>query len=400
MAVGAESVVQETGSASGITEKVALQIEILTSLDRFIDLRPEWEALMDEAQIPHPFLRHVWLRSWWESFGADAEQLRIIVIREARRLVAVAPMVLKRTRLFGFRVQNLESIYSPHMPRFDFALSTTRQGEVYALLWKAMAGMPCDAIILKQFPKETATLTALHNRAVAAGWFGGKAAGARQPYLGFNEDPRSPLRQVTSKQRYNLRNRLKSLSSIGDVRLQQITEPAQIEDALKDGLSLEAAGWKGEAGTAIASDPQIESFYSRLAKGAAALGWLRLQFLTLDGRRIAFNYGIEYGNTSFSIKIGHDPQYRRYAPGHTLTWLILQDAGQRGYTEFDFLGDDDPWKLTWTRDLHLHTWLFLFRPRAKGWLLNALKFRVVPLTKRLRAIVPARRRRLIDDVSK
>lgn len=365
--------------------KVALEAEILTTLDSFIDLRPEWEALIEKAQISHPFLRHVWLRSWWESFGTNSGQLRILVIREAKRLVAAAPMVLRRTRLFGIPVRTLESIYSPHMPRFEFPLSTTRQAEVYALLWRTMAEIPCDAIILKQFPEEAATLKELHSRADAAGWFGGKAPGARQPYIVFDENPQSSLRQVTKNQRSNLRKRFKKLIRAGDVQLEQITAPEQIGAALQDGLKLEAAAWKGEAGTAIASDPRVESFYSRLASGAAALGWLRLQFLTLDGRRIAFKYVIDYGKTSFSLKAGYDPQYRTYSPGHTLTWLALQDASKRGYTEFDLLGDDNPWKLAWTKNIRLHTWLFLFRPGTKGWLLSTLKFRVVPLAKRLRA---------------
>jgi CelD/BcsL family acetyltransferase involved in cellulose biosynthesis len=391
VAVQAKKVALVTERVAVHAEKIALQAEVLTTLDSFIDLRQEWEVLIDEAQIPHPFLSHVWLRSWWESFGTESGELRIIVIREDGHLVAAAPLVLRRTRLFGIPVRTLESIYNAHTPRFEFPLCTEHQAEVYALLWKTMAGISCDAIILKQFPEGTGALKSLQNSADAAGWFSGKAQGARQPYIVFDEDPQSLLRQVKSKQRYNLRSRLKSLSRLGEVQLEQITEPAQIEAALRDGLELEAAAWKGEAGTAIASDPHVESFYSQLAYGMAELGCLRLLFLKLDGRRIAFDYIIGDGKTAFGIKIGYDPQYRTYAPGHTLTWLGLQDACERGYTEYDFLGDDDPWKLAWTRDIRLHTWLFLFRPGARGWLLNTLKFRLVPLSKQLRARLPVRR---------
>jgi CelD/BcsL family acetyltransferase involved in cellulose biosynthesis len=388
------AVALEAESVAVQVESGTLEAEILTTLDSFNNLRQEWEALIDEAQIPHPFLRHVWLRNWWESFGTDTGELRIIVIREANHLVAAAPLVLMRTRLFGIPVLTLESLYNPHTPRYEFPLCTTRPTEVHALLWKTMAGIPCDAIILKQFPEDAATLTAIHNKADAAGWFGDRWKGPRQPYIVFDEDPKSSLRQVSSKQRYNLRKRLESLRSIGDVQLEQVTAPGQITAALKEGLRLEAAAWKGQAGTAIASEPQVESFYSGLADDLAALGWLRLLFLTLDGKRIAFDYVIDYGRTCYGMKIGYDPQYRTHAPGHTMTWLLLEDAGKRGYTEYDFIGDDEPWKLTWTRDIRLHTWLYLFRPGAKGRLLHTLKFRLAPLVKEQLARLRARRNRL------
>src|SRR5690606_558833 len=146
------------------------------------DLQSEWETMLEASQVSHPLLRHIWLRSWWESFGAASGELRIILVREDGRLVAAAPLCLNRTRFYGIPARILESIYNAHTPRFEFPMCTARQDEVHALLWKTMADIPCDAIVLKQFPSQSATLAALQASASASGWCTGTTQGAREPF--------------------------------------------------------------------------------------------------------------------------------------------------------------------------------------------------------------------------
>src|SRR5690606_1372960 len=128
------------------------------------------------------------------------------------------PLCLNRTRFYGIPARILESIYNAHTPRFEFPMCTARQDEVHALLWKTMADIPCDAIVLKQFPSQSATLAALQASASASGWCTGTTQGAREPFIVFDADP---LQQVNSKQRYNLRKRLRDLGQKGEVQLEQ-----------------------------------------------------------------------------------------------------------------------------------------------------------------------------------
>jgi len=47
---------------------------------------------------------------------------------------------------------------------------------------------------------------------------------------------------------------------------------------------------EGEGGSAIASDPALRRFYTEWGEMAADRDWLRLWFLRLGGRRVAFEY--------------------------------------------------------------------------------------------------------------
>lgn len=377
-------------TTSGKSGNNTLAVEIVTTLDRFSALAQEWEKLIDDAHIPHPFLSYAWLRTWWECFAQESDELRIILVRVEGRLVGAAPLALRRVRMYGVPVRTLESIYNDHTPRCEFPVCGDRYEQVYPLLWRALVEMPCDVIILKQFPAQSSTLAAVQAEATVAGWHCKTAPGATSPFILLERDPQSVLGRLSSRERYNLRKRLKDLRALGEVEFEQVSDPEQLAPALQDGLEIEAAAWKGQAGTAIASDPSVKEFYCKLAQRSAESGWLRLLFLTLDGRRISFAYVLDYRQTVFGVKVGYDPQYRKFAPGHALLSMTLQEACERGLTEYDLLGDDDPYKRIWTDQARTHTWLFVFRPNVMGTLLHALKFQLVPLGKRLRQLVTRR----------
>ena len=77
-----------------------LTVETITDERVFRALQAEWDDVVDRAQIGHPFLCHDWLRTWWECFGADA-QLHLIVVRAGGRIVAIAPLLFERARMYG-----------------------------------------------------------------------------------------------------------------------------------------------------------------------------------------------------------------------------------------------------------------------------------------------------------
>ena len=62
-------------------------VDIVTDEAAFLDLEAEWNETVDRAGLAHPFLRHEWIRTWWECFGSGG-RLHIVVVRAggSRRL--------------------------------------------------------------------------------------------------------------------------------------------------------------------------------------------------------------------------------------------------------------------------------------------------------------------------
>jgi len=212
----------------------------------------------------------------------------------------------------------------------------------------------------------------------------------RSPYLDLPATTAALDQQLGSKFRGNLRRRAKKLEAeVGPLALERIDgsgiHGAALDAALDEGFALEAAGWKGELGTAIACDPTLRRRYRALAHVFAARGQLACYFLRAGDRRVAFHFALVDGATYYLFKPGFDPALATYGLGHLLVDAVARDLIDRGVRELDFLGDDMPWKREWTSELRVHRFRYVFAPTLRGRALAAWKQDLVP---RLRALQP------------
>lgn len=94
--------------------------------------------------------------------------------------------------------------------------------------------------------------------------------------------------------------------------------------ALPDFLALEAAGWKGRAGTAIARLPQASAYFDALATHCAAVDALQIDTLLLDDHPLAMGLLVESAGTRHFLKIAYDESQARHSPGRALTIAMIQ----------------------------------------------------------------------------
>ena len=80
-------------------------------------------------------------------------------------------------------------------------------------------------------------------------------------------------------------------------------------------LELEAAGWKGERGSALGSTVAGARFFRGMALQAAARGRLMMLALELDGRPVAMKCNLLAGEGAFAFKIAYHEAYARFSPG-------------------------------------------------------------------------------------
>ena len=121
-------------------------------------------------------------------------------------------------------------------------------------------------------------------------------------------------RAISGAKRKKLRHQRRRLEDLGPVTL-TTTAMADIEAALNDFLRLEAGGWKGQAGTAIVSDPAIKDFVRSAIVSLAAVGQLRIDRLLLDGTAIAAAMTLMSGDTGWYWKIAYNEELARFSPG-------------------------------------------------------------------------------------
>jgi CelD/BcsL family acetyltransferase involved in cellulose biosynthesis len=364
---------------------VGSAVQVISDYPAFLALEAEWNEAVDRAGVPDPFLRHEWIRTWWDCF-AGKRQLHIIVVRDAGRIVAIAPLMRESVQMYGLPIRRIDVIHNDHTPRIDFVLTGDR-GAGCRAIWNALYETrdQWDLLQLSRISRDSATRETIQRMAADAGCATGLWQGDVSPYLTLAGTWEQYQASLSAKFRSNLRNRLSRLTKFGEPALEVLDDAGAIADARDEALRLEASGWKQESGTSICSDPAVQRFYSLLAERATAQGWLRLMFLTVGGRRIATSYSSRYANRLFLFKTGYNPEFAPCSPFKLLTWFAIQAAYAEGLSEVDFLGDAEPWKLEWTETSRAHDWLFVFSGSVRARLLHSVKFQMVPELKKWRA---------------
>ncbi len=372
------------------TAEPALRVDTIADAQGLLELQPAWNTLLEEAGVDHPFLSHEWVRTWWECFGAGHE-LHILVVRDGQRPIAIVPLMRGEGRLYGLRVRRLEIIGNVHTQRFD-VISKHRRPEAYRAIWKALMRQKAlwDVLVLSHLPAGSPTLTMFTSLAQEDGYLTGMWRSAEAPYIPIEGGWEAYFNHLSPKLRANLRRRGRRLQQSGDVRMEVVGSGQDVVEALEEGLRIEAAGWKGRAGTAIADDEATHRFYSLLARRAAQRGWLRLHFLRVGGRRIAFDFSLFYADKAYLLKPAYDPEFATCSPYSQLLVRILQDHFDRGAKEFDFLGQEDAWKFDWATRTRPQEWLYVMPDSPRMRLLRFAKFRIAPRLRRHRALVVAR----------
>ena len=89
-------------------------------------------------------------------------------------------------------------------------------------------------------------------------------------------------------------------------------------------FDVESRGWKHDQGTAVVQHPAVLAYYQRLGRLLAEEDRLVLNFLEVNGRPAAASYGFEGKGTYSEAKLGCDDSFRRFGPGHLLTWLVME----------------------------------------------------------------------------
>jgi CelD/BcsL family acetyltransferase involved in cellulose biosynthesis len=362
-----------------------LEARWICDADALLALGPVWNRLVEEAGIDHPFLRHEWIYTWWECFGAG-RQLRVLLLSRGSDPIAIAPLMLGRERFYGLYVRCLQLIGNEYTERCDVIIARD-PARAYPLLWHALAAErhTWDVLLFRQIPAESPTIATLSTLAANDGFATGVWHAAASPFVRLQGRWEDYCAGLARKHRANLRNRRRRLEALGPVYMEVVRDGEEVATALEDGFRIEALAWKGRAGTAIECKHAVRLFYTRLAVRSARRGFLRLQFLTVGGRRVAFAYALQIHKTLYLLKPGYDPSYAPYSPSSLLCALALRDAFASGLEIYDLLGTDAPWKRDWTGEARAHDWLFVFGRSRRGRALRLAKLRVVPGIRRVSA---------------
>ena len=304
-------------------------------------LMAEWGRLVRRMSEPNAFAEPWFFAASAHLDGADA--VRLLVVRHGGVLTGLLPVIV-----------------APHYGRIPVAhvqghlhyhslLGTpaVRAGQEEAF-WSAIL----DLLDQARWAKGLLHLTAIpedgpvHRGLIAA------AAERNRPCDIVHRHERALLhstltptayyeRTVRKKKRKELKRLEQRLSECGTVVTRHFGPDDDLPAWIDAYLTLEASGWKGAAGSALALQPETAAFFRAALTGAHAAGRLDLLRMDLDGAPIAMLVNFLTAPGSFSFKIAFDEAYARFSPGVLLQIANLDLLDRPEYAWMDSCAIED-----------------------------------------------------------
>ncbi|MCW0211866.1 MAG: GNAT family N-acetyltransferase [Pseudonocardia sp.] len=305
------------------------------------DLAARWDRLALDSGAP-AFVRPGWLGQWAKAFGKSAA-MRALTVERGGELVAVLPLLSGRGGLTLSSPTNSETaVFAPVAADADAA----------AALGEELLGLRTVSIDLNALAADDPNVEALRAAAGTARASVLSRTLRHSPYIDVSGDPAAFDKRLSKNRRHGLKRLTNRLRDAGELTFDVHDGRApggglatDLGTLLREGYKLEAREWKLAAGSAILSSPAVTAFYTAGARWAAEQGILRLVYLRLDGRPIAFGYCLQQGRTLSFLKLGMDDEFQKQGPGMVITRHLIDYAfAEPGVAELDLLGENDAYK--------------------------------------------------------
>jgi CelD/BcsL family acetyltransferase involved in cellulose biosynthesis len=341
----------------------------------FAALSSEWEQLLPADA--RPFDQHCWYTAWWAAFG-DAGKLNVCTVRRDGRLAGVLPLYAGEGGLSGMA--------NGHSPVFR-PLAADPEA-LTALLETAAA--KSARLTLPSLPTGEPCLEQLRDGVGGVRWAIEPAYAS--PIVDTSGDYETW--KAASKPRWGapLERFRRKMGRDHEAELSIVEPPADLDAELKAGFAVEAGGWKGEAGTAILSNPDTAAFYTEIATAFSYRDELRLSRIVLDGEVAAFDLCLLHRGRLYLLKTGFDERFRKLAPGLVMRLSVIERCFELGLEAHELLGEESEWKAKFATDKREHVNALAYGRGPAGFLRRSYRGVLRPkMKKAYRRMRPARR---------
>lgn len=348
-------------------EHRVIQAEIVWDLRELGALGEDWQRLF-AAGHSEPSTSLEWSDALLKSHVRESDLVFVVVLREAGSVVSLVPAIVRREQVLGpLNVAVLSFLSELHNTHSDILRAADRP-DVVAALFGALTSVPCrwDVFSARRLLESGPLARQMTDFAGQSGY----PCRIRREQPSFILDLRQGydafLRARSGKFRNYLKRKTRQLAALGQVEVRRAGRDMSLADAYEDLLAVDSRSWKQANGSAIPARPEQRAFYRLLGEGALRHDRLHLTLLYLDGRPIAFNYGLTLRDTYYYIKTSFDEEFRRVSPATVLRAQLVRSLVEEGIQVLDFPAEPYQWEEQWTDQMRWHRSILLFNRTPRG----------------------------------
>ncbi len=378
-------------------DRSPVQYAIVQDLEGFEALETEWNGLHHRcAARGNPFQSFGWCWHWARHFiNGKSHRLHILSVRMNGRLIIVWPMVRERSK----GLVSLRFIGTPLTQYGDILLDPGTPPDILEASWRQLrdtAGV--DLVEFYKVREDAAIVPLLESIGAFV------TQRDRAPFVDMSgaADYESFARaRYNKKRRGNIKRLYRRFEEMASVEFEVAGEGPQAA-RLVDELFEMKRQWLREKAmlSRTLDDPRTLAFFRDAVSDPRKSTNARVTTLRCGEELIGAEISFAAGSRLCVHIIGHNTRHDRWSPGQLTTAMSLERSLADGYTCYDFLGPDAPFKSQWANgalavnDLAAPTswkgqlWARLYLGFGRGWLKSLYRNLPTPLRRMTASALP------------
>ena len=292
-----------------------------------------WESRDNNLRWDTVFVLPPWLRVWQAAFAPQSSP-SFLVAREGESVIGIAPLLIAdgKASVAG----------SPDVCDYaDFVVAPGKESIFSTALLDALKHRGVRLLDLRSVRPDSAAVSSVVEAARARGY---DVTSDREDVSLETDLPptwEAYLGRLSSKQRHEVRRKLRRLEEAGSVSYRFIEDGDAVPGFMDTFLAMFVES-RDDKAAFMTGD--MEAFFRSMAMAMSRAGLLRLGVLDLDEAPVAAIITFDFNDVIYLYNSAFDPEYRSLSVGVLSKVLCLKDSIERGKKRFDFLKGDERYK--------------------------------------------------------
>lgn len=318
-----------------------MKLSVYRESSVFEELKAEWNDLLHHSASDTIFCTWEWQSAWWDVYRAG--DLFVATCRaDDGQLVGIGSWFIETKD--GERV--VRTIGCVDVTDYVDIIAHPDYVEAVGAQFAAVLAehrLTYDRINFCNIPEASPTLKILPERMKERGFEVEVVFQEVCPVIQLPDDWEAYLESLDKKQRHEIRRKLRKAENEARIDWYMVDESRDFNEELERFLSLMRASHPEKA--RFLDDPKNLAFFRRIAPMTYERGWLRLNFLVIDGVPSATYFDFDYNDRILVYNSGLLPEANaNLSPGIVLLAYNIRHAIEARKPIFDFLRGNEIYK--------------------------------------------------------
>jgi CelD/BcsL family acetyltransferase involved in cellulose biosynthesis len=327
----------------------------INEVDQLDDIRLTWNCLLPKTRGLSFFHTLDWLKTYWRFFGHN-QRLRVLVAMSGSNPVGILPLTVRceatkvgQVRVLTYPLHDWGTFFGPVGPNPTATLSLAMQH-------LRDAPRDWDLLDLRWVNRDEHDHLRTQWAMQHAGFAVASQAWQTTNIVDLGQGWEHYWSSRSSKFRHNVKRNERRLEQHGAIQLVR-HRPLSVThgdgdpnwDLYNTCVDIAARSWQGSStdGTTLSTE-SVRHFFREAHQQAAKNGMVDMCVLEAGGHPVAFSYNYHCQGQLIGMRIGFDPDYRKYGPGNAMYVQLFHDSARRGDVQFDLGIGSSEIKKNWT----------------------------------------------------